>query len=135
MELFSQEHLLNIVHLFAFAMWFGTLIYVTFISGVIMFKNMTRTDFSNLQAKLFPAYFLIGDMCGFVLLVTYFFLHPFNRERFFDYNNHKEEVVKISTLIAMLVINFFEGAVVGPWCTGLMFKRMRAGKSFTVSRC
>ena len=33
---------------------------VTFVAGLVMFKNMGRQQFGKLQAKLFPKYFLIS---------------------------------------------------------------------------
>ena len=69
---FTLQHLYAIVHLFAFAFWYGSILYVSFIGGIIMFKNMTKPDFSAIQSKLFPVYFRLGNVCGklpFIFLV------------------------------------------------------------------
>lgn len=47
------------VHLVAFAAWLGSTIWVTFIGGITMFKNMPRQMFGKVQAKLFPQYFAL----------------------------------------------------------------------------
>jgi hypothetical protein len=53
----EYQHYLALTHLLAFASWFGCSMWVTFISGIIMFKNLPRHTFGRLQSRLFPAYF------------------------------------------------------------------------------
>ena len=45
------------LHLFSFASFFGCSMWVSFVAGLVMFKNMPRHNFGRLQAKLFPRYF------------------------------------------------------------------------------
>jgi hypothetical protein len=53
------------VHLLSFSIWFGTVIYTTFVAGIAMFKNLPRRVFGTLQSKLFPLYFrLCSVMIG-----------------------------------------------------------------------
>ena len=51
------------VHLLAYSAWTGSMLYVTFIAGLTMFKNMERRAFGKLQAKLFPKYFAMHGVC------------------------------------------------------------------------
>lgn len=44
-------------HLFSFSSWFGCSIWISFIGGFIMFKNLPRHVFGKLQSKMFPRYF------------------------------------------------------------------------------
>jgi len=55
------------MHLFCFATWFGCSMWVSFVAGLVMFKNLPRHVFGRLQAKLFPAYFKYSVL--FVLLL------------------------------------------------------------------
>jgi Domain of unknown function (DUF4149) len=50
------------LHLFAFALSFGTNAYTTFVLGITMFKNLPRQTFGKLQAKLFPKYFGLSSI-------------------------------------------------------------------------
>lgn len=50
------------LHLFSYATWFGTMVYTTFVLGITMFKNLPRTTFGKLQAKLFPKYFALSSI-------------------------------------------------------------------------
>ena len=53
------------VHLLSFSIWFGTVVYTTFVAGITMFKNLPRRVFGTLQSKLFPLYFrLCSGMIG-----------------------------------------------------------------------
>ena len=45
------------IHLFCFCSWFGCSIWVSFVAGLVMFKNLPRHVFGRLQAALFPRYF------------------------------------------------------------------------------
>ena len=51
-----------------FATWFGTQFWVTFVAGIVQFKNLTRQQFGKLQSKLFPIYFLLGCACNTIML-------------------------------------------------------------------
>eukprot|EP00672_Neobodo_designis_P017513 CAMPEP_0174833676 /NCGR_PEP_ID=MMETSP1114-20130205/4381_1 /TAXON_ID=312471 /ORGANISM="Neobodo designis, Strain CCAP 1951/1" /LENGTH=205 /DNA_ID=CAMNT_0016067567 /DNA_START=37 /DNA_END=650 /DNA_ORIENTATION=- len=48
---------LSFVHVGAFAAFFGTTVWVSFIGGLIMFYNLPRHAFGRAQSRLFPAYF------------------------------------------------------------------------------
>lgn len=54
------------VHLFSFAVWFGTMWYTTFIFGLTAFKTLPRRQFGKLQSKLFPKYF---NVCALTVLL------------------------------------------------------------------
>lgn len=54
----DYRHELMLFHLLSFSSWFGCSVWVSFVAGIIMFKNLPRHVFGRLQAKLFPAYFL-----------------------------------------------------------------------------
>ncbi|KAL3910935.1 MAG: hypothetical protein SGILL_007489 [Bacillariaceae sp.] len=42
--------------------WFGCSVWVSFVAGLVMFKNLPRHVFGRLQSKLFPAYFLFSAL-------------------------------------------------------------------------
>lgn len=45
------------IHLSFFGSWFGCSMWVSFVSGLVLFKNLPRHVFGRVQAKLFPRYF------------------------------------------------------------------------------
>jgi len=56
------------VHVSAFGIWLGTMIWNTFFVGLTMFKNMPRQTFGRVQAKLFPAYFGLTTGANVIVL-------------------------------------------------------------------
>lgn len=43
-------------HLLSFSTWLGSVLYTTFVLGIVAFKNLPRQTFGRLQSKLFPMY-------------------------------------------------------------------------------
>ncbi|THU62654.1 hypothetical protein C4D60_Mb01t07360 [Musa balbisiana] len=68
----------KLCHLLAFATAWGTALWVTFIGGIIMFKNLPRHQFGNLQGKMFPAYFMVLSVCAAVSVAAFAYLHPWS---------------------------------------------------------
>lgn len=56
------------VHLLALASWLGSTVWVTFIAGLTMFRNMPRQLFGKVQAKLFPQYFALHAGSALIIL-------------------------------------------------------------------
>ncbi|KAL3348237.1 hypothetical protein AABB24_021746 [Solanum stoloniferum] len=67
---------LKLAHLLCFSTAFGAALWVTFIGGIIMFKNLPRHQFGNLQSKMFPAYFSMVGVCCAVSVGSFGYLHP-----------------------------------------------------------
>ncbi|KAJ6798763.1 transmembrane protein 205-like [Iris pallida] len=66
----------KLAHLLCFATSFGAALWVTFIGGIIMFKNLPRHMFGNLQSRMFPAYFTVVSVCAAVSVAAFAYLHP-----------------------------------------------------------
>ncbi|XP_060963758.1 uncharacterized protein LOC133033158 [Cannabis sativa] len=67
---------IKLAHLLCFSTAWGAAIWVTFIGGIIMFKNLPRHQFGNLQSKMFPAYFSMVGVCCAVSVASFGYLHP-----------------------------------------------------------
>ncbi|KAG6436037.1 hypothetical protein SASPL_100918 [Salvia splendens] len=67
---------LKLAHLLCFSTAWGAALWVTFIGGIIMFKNLPRHQFGNLQSKMFPAYFSMVGVCCAVAVGSFGYLHP-----------------------------------------------------------
>jgi hypothetical protein len=53
-------------HLLSYGTYFGTVLYTTFILGIVLFKELPRQTFGKVQSKLFPIYF---NSCTLLLLL------------------------------------------------------------------
>eukprot|EP01018_Ginkgo_biloba_P027430 Gb_23856 [translate_table: standard] len=69
---------LKLAHLLSFATSWGAALWVTFIGGIIMFKNLPRHQFGNLQGKMFPAYFAMVAVCGAICVAAFSLIHPWS---------------------------------------------------------
>ncbi|KAG1679519.1 hypothetical protein FOA52_011120 [Chlamydomonas sp. UWO 241] len=58
------------VHVVAFGLWIGTIVFNTFFVGLTMFKHMPRQTFGRVQAVLFPKYFALTTGANAVLLAS-----------------------------------------------------------------
>ncbi|EXB59332.1 hypothetical protein L484_001912 [Morus notabilis] len=67
---------LKLAHLLSFSTAWGAALWVTFIGGIILFKNLPRHQFGNLQSKMFPAYFSMVGVCCAISVASFGYLHP-----------------------------------------------------------
>lgn len=61
---------LSFIQLLAYGTWLGSIVWTTFVGGIVMFKNLPRQTFGRLQSKLFPIYFGLSTAMSAVLLGT-----------------------------------------------------------------
>ena len=111
--------IIRFVHFFTFIFWYGTLLYFTFIQAPVLFKNLPRELFGQVQSILFPAYYWISYVCGALLVVTYHLLHPLK-----DYL--PQDCVKITALCLMLLFSLGQGLWIGPKVGALRVERQAA---------
>ena len=55
---------------------FGTQMWMTFVSGLALFFNVSRHTFASVQSVLFPLYFLFNAVLMLIVIVTYTQHHP-----------------------------------------------------------
>lgn len=67
---------LKLAHLVTFSTAFGAALWVTFIGGILMFRNLPRHQFGNLQSKMFLAYFSLLSVCSAISVASFAYLHP-----------------------------------------------------------
>lgn len=98
-------------HVLCYGAWLGTIVWTTFVAGIVMFKNLPRQTFGRLQAKLFPIYFgLCAALCA-VLLGLLHYATPGAPPR---------EALLLAIGLGTSLANW---AVVEPAATGLMLQR------------
>ncbi|XP_007168997.1 transmembrane protein 205 [Balaenoptera acutorostrata] len=64
----NPESLTKVVHLLVLSGAWGMQMWVTFVSGFLLFRGLPRHTFGLVQSKLFPFYFHISMGCAFVNL-------------------------------------------------------------------
>ncbi|CAK9867125.1 unnamed protein product [Sphagnum jensenii] len=95
--------LISLLHLLSFATSFGSSLWVSFIGGIIMFKNLPRHQFGNLQAQMFPVYFKLVAACGAICVISVTILHPWSVATGFE----RLQVVVLGGSLGATLLNLF----------------------------
>eukprot|EP01118_Nematostelium_gracile_P010450 TRINITY_DN3599_c0_g1_i1.p1 TRINITY_DN3599_c0_g1~~TRINITY_DN3599_c0_g1_i1.p1 ORF type:complete len:204 (+),score=29.56 TRINITY_DN3599_c0_g1_i1:47-658(+) len=131
-DLFVNNNWFQFIHLLTFAFWFGMLQWNTWFAGIIMFKNMPRHIFGNVQSKLFPWYFRLGLLCNAIVIYTFHVLNPETIPRFLDdpLNSwRKINTLQILVLVICFLCTLVNEVYVGPTSTEVMFERHKEEKN------
>ncbi|KAL3531525.1 hypothetical protein ACH5RR_010847 [Cinchona calisaya] len=107
---------LKLAHLLCFSTAWGAALWVTFIGGIIMFKNLPRHQFGNLQSKMFPAYFSLVGICCAVSVASFAYLHPFK-------SASSTEKYQLGFLVAAFAFNLSNLVVFTPMTIEMMKQR------------
>ncbi|XP_050376406.1 uncharacterized protein LOC126793819 [Argentina anserina] len=107
---------LKLAHLLSFSTAFGAALWVTFIGGIIMFKNLPRHQFGNLQSKMFPAYFTMVGICCAISVASFGYLHPWSSATLSD-------KYQLGFLISSLAFNLSNLFVFTPMTIEMMKQR------------
>ncbi|KAJ9696630.1 hypothetical protein PVL29_008710 [Vitis rotundifolia] len=107
---------LKLAHLLCFASAWGAALWVTFIGGIIMFKNLPRHTFGNLQSKMFPAYFSMVGVCCAVSTASFGYLHPWK-------SSSTAEKYQLGFLLSAFAFNLTNLLVFTPMTIEIMKQR------------
>ncbi|XP_067416544.1 transmembrane protein 205 [Emydura macquarii macquarii] len=72
----DPSSLAKVAQLFILSLAWGMQIWVTFISGFVLIRNVSRHTFGLVQSKLFPFYFSALVVCAFLNLCIFACYHP-----------------------------------------------------------
>jgi hypothetical protein len=116
--------ILRALHLLAFTFWFGTVLYVTFVSAPVLFKGLPREQFGEVQSRLFPSYYVLGYACGAFLLATFPSLKGAGPSVGW----------KAAALAGMLLFTLLQGLWAGPRVSRLRIERLAMERSGDTAR-
>ncbi|XP_017291123.1 transmembrane protein 205 [Kryptolebias marmoratus] len=106
--------LIKVLHLLTLSFTWGMQVWVSFIGGFVLVRQVTRHTFGLVQSKLFPVYFycLLGS--NFVSLAVYAVYHP---RELLDWH----ESVQMAMFFLALIMAGLNGQWFGPTATEVMF--------------
>ncbi|XP_050203915.1 uncharacterized protein LOC126653954 [Mercurialis annua] len=116
---------LKLAHLLCFSTAFGAALWVTFIGGIIMFKNLPRHQFGNLQSKMFPAYFSLVGVCCAISVASFGYLHPWK-------SASSAEKYQLGFLLSSLAFNLSNLFVFTPMTIEMMKQRHKMERELNV---
>lgn len=110
---------LGFAHVLTYSFWAGTLMWTSFVFGIVAFKNLPRQTFGHLQSKLFPLYFTLSTAAPTLLLAT---LHYATGGAI-----PQKQLVLLGISAVSSLLNLF---VVEPLATKVMFERYELENSY-----
>uniref|UniRef100_A0A5B7AV24 TMEM205-like domain-containing protein n=1 Tax=Davidia involucrata TaxID=16924 RepID=A0A5B7AV24_DAVIN len=113
--------ILKLAHLLSFSTAWGAALWVTFIGGIIMFKNLPRHQFGNLQSKMFPAYFGMVGVCCAISVASFGYLHPWK-------SSSTAEKYQLGFLLSAFGFNLTNLFVFTPMTIAMMKQRHKVEK-------
>ncbi|XP_051118945.1 uncharacterized protein LOC127243115 [Andrographis paniculata] len=118
---------LKLSHLLCFSTAFGSSLWVTFIGGIIMFKNLPRHQFGNLQSKMFPAYFSLVGVCCAVAVGAFGYLHPWK-------TSSPSEKYQLVFLLAGFVFSLINLVIFTPMTIEMMKQRHKVEREANIGQ-
>ncbi|KAD5316910.1 hypothetical protein R6Q59_032171 [Mikania micrantha] len=115
----------KLAHLLCFSTAWGAALWVTFIGGIIMFKNLPRHQFGNLQSKMFPAYFMMVGICCAVSVGCFGYTHPWK-------SSSTAEKYQLGFLVAAFVFNLTNLFVFTPMTIEMMKQRHKVERDSNI---
>jgi hypothetical protein len=64
---------LNFIYLLSLVCWIGSIIFFSFFVAPVVFKNLEREKAGELVGIIFPRYYIIGYVCGVLVLAVLLF--------------------------------------------------------------
>ena len=98
------------LHLFTFSTVYGSAIWVTFVSGLILSKHVPRQQFGYVQSRMFPMYLRMLGVGEGVLLLLHSLLHPW-------FSSESIERMQLLCFAVMIASTLFNAYVVEPRAT------------------
>ena len=68
--------LINFIYLLSLVCWVGSIIFFSFFVAPVVFKTLEREKAGELVGIIFPRYYMIGYVCGVLVLVTLLLTGP-----------------------------------------------------------
>ncbi|KAG0603182.1 hypothetical protein M758_10G072500 [Ceratodon purpureus] len=109
------------LHLFTFSTVYGSAIWVTFVSGLILSKHVPRQQFGYVQSRMFPVYLRMLATGEGLLLLLHSLMHPW----FSSESIERMQLLNFAVMIASTILNAY---VVEPQATKVMFERLKVEK-------
>jgi hypothetical protein len=113
--------LIRLLHLFTFSIIYGSALWVTFVSGLILSNNLPQQQFSFMQSRIFPIYLRLLAAGELLLTMLHSLLHPW-------FSADKLETWQLQNFVWILVATLINLLVFEPWETKLMFDKLRLEK-------
>ncbi|KAJ7071495.1 hypothetical protein C8F01DRAFT_1110770 [Mycena amicta] len=113
-------------YLLGYSFLFGMSVWITFFGGFIAYRTLARAQFSQLQHKTFPIYFLLSISIGSLLLTSWVWANPVVQTHYASpLVNEVAQAYTLAFVILLQAANYF---IIGPLTSKTMFQRLKLEK-------
>jgi hypothetical protein len=113
--------LARFLHLLTFATIYGSSLWVTFVSGIILSKNIPRQQFGFVQSRVFPVYLRVVAAGEGLLFLLHSIMHPWLSADTLE----RQQFQNFVWMIAATLVNVY---LLEPRATKVMFERLKVEK-------
>jgi hypothetical protein len=96
---------LKFLYLVSLSIWFGSLVFFSFVGAPAIFKSLPRGEAGDLVGVIFPRYYMLGLICGLLALGSLLVLSMVEKSW---------QTVRIILLILMVSTTLYAAYGVGP---------------------
>ena len=93
------------LYLLSIVVWIGSIIFFSFLAAPSIFKVLPRETAGEVVGDIFPKYWMVGYAASLLALSTLLIDAMLN---------HTSPFVEIAILVAMSLLGFYAGLVIGP---------------------
>jgi len=99
-------------YLLALAVWLGTIVFHSFVVAPALFRTLPQTTAGDVVSRIFPAYYLVGYVCGAIAVAA---------PRYLTLSAPGEPSWRWASMIAaiLLALTLVAGAVIPPRAAAL----------------
>jgi uncharacterized membrane protein len=94
----------KLVHLLAGVVWVGGVVFFSFVAAPRLFQTLPREEAGRAVSAIFPTYYMLGYVCGTLLIVTALVLFAAGRNRRWLVSGVVGAVMLGSSLYAGMVV-------------------------------
>ncbi|XP_032219082.1 transmembrane protein 205 [Nematostella vectensis] len=113
-----NHSILLYIHVISVGSWTGIQGWVVFVAGIVMYFNLPRHVFGEIQSKLWPLFFGIGGALSTLALLTNGAVMKLRSEK-----TTSEELMHVSGLIVSLACSLLNFVVLEPQATHYWYQR------------
>ncbi len=111
---------LKFIHMASIVVWVGSIVFFSFFAAPSIFRSLSREEAGKLVGLIFPKYYMVGYVCGFLSIASLFILG--------NYEGSRLPEVRFYILIFMAVVTLYSGIFVGGKARRLKVQIKEAGE-------
>lgn len=93
------------IHLASIVVWVGSIVFFSFFAAPSIFRSLSREEAGKLVGLIFPKYYMVGYVSGFLSITTLFYLGNMDGSILPE--------TRLAILVFMAIVTLYSGIFVG----------------------